>query len=279
MPLRLTDGPTTDRSLAAMLAEAADEGRPLVGAWSSMGSPVAAELLAGSGLDVVLVDGEHGPNDLRDVLAQLQATAAYPVATLVRVPSGDPVGLKRVLDLGATNVLVPMVDSAAEAEAAVRAVRYPPAGVRGVGSALARSSRWARVPGYLGGADDGITLVVQLETRAAIDDAAAIAGTDGVGAVLVGPADLAASLGHLGRQDHPEVVDAVLGAIAACRAAGTPVGVNAFDPAMADRYLDAGAAYVVVGADVTLIARGSEQLAARVASRTTTPQPKDGGTR
>ncbi|GAA1720567.1 4-hydroxy-2-oxoheptanedioate aldolase [Isoptericola hypogeus] len=261
MPLRLS----TDRSLAALLAAAADEeGRPLVGAWSSMGSPVAAEILAGSGLDVVLVDGEHGPNDLTSILAQLQATAAYPVATLVRVPSGDPVGLKRILDLGATNVLVPMVDSAAQAADAVRAVRYPPAGIRGVGSALARSSRWSRVPGYLDGADEGITLVVQLETRAAIDDAEAIAGTDGVGAVLVGPADLAASLGHLGQQDHPEVVAAVLGAIDACRRAGTPVGVNAFDPAMADRYLEAGAAYVVVGSDVTLVARGAESLADRL---------------
>ncbi|SKC80649.1 HpcH/HpaI aldolase family protein [Krasilnikoviella flava] len=276
MPLRLT----TDRSLSAVLADTAAEGRAAVGAWSSMGSPVAAEILAGSGLDVVLVDGEHGPNDLTTVLAQLQATAAYPVATLVRVPSGDPVGLKRVLDLGATNVLVPMVDSAAEADAAVRAVRYPPAGIRGVGSALARSSRWNGVPGYLAGADEGITLVVQLETRAAIDDAAAIAGTDGVDAVLIGPADLAASLGHLGQQDHPEVVDAVVTALAACREAGTPAGVNAFDPAMADRYLDAGASYVVVGADVTLIARGAGELAARVASRTpTTAQPKDGGHR
>jgi 4-hydroxy-2-oxoheptanedioate aldolase len=276
MPLRLT----TDRSLSAVLADAAAQGRAAVGAWSSMGSPVAAEILAGSGLDVVLVDGEHGPNDLTTLLAQLQATAAYPVATLVRVPSGDPVGLKRVLDLGATNVLVPMVDSAAEAAAAVRAVRYPPAGIRGVGSALARSSRWNGVPGYLTGADDGITLVVQLETRAAIDDAAAVAGTDGVGAVLIGPADLAASLGHLGQQDHPEVVDAVLGAIAACRSVGTPVGVNAFDPAMADRYLDAGASYVVVGADVTLIARGAAQLADRVISRTpSTTRQKDGGPR
>ncbi|MFC8598177.1 MULTISPECIES: HpcH/HpaI aldolase family protein [unclassified Isoptericola] len=268
MPLRLT----TDRSLAALLAEA--DGRPLVGAWSSLGSPLAAEILAGSGLDVVLVDGEHGPNDLTTVLAQLQATAAYPVATLVRVPWGDAVTLKRVLDLGATNVLVPMVDSARQAQEAVRAVRYPPAGVRGVGSALARSSRWNRVSGYLDEADDGITLVVQLETRAAIEDAEAIAGTDGVDAVLVGPADLAASLGHLGQQDHPEVVDAVLAALDAGRRTGTPVGVNAFDPAMADRYLDAGAAYVVVGADVTLIARGAEQLAARVAART-----KDGGPR
>lgn len=269
MPLRLNvDSRGTDRSLAGLLAE---RERPLVGAWSSMGSPVAAEILAGSGLDVVLVDGEHGPNDLTTVLAQLQATAAYPVATLVRVPSGDPVGLKRVLDLGATNVLVPMVDSVAQATDAVRAVRYPPAGVRGVGSALARSSRWNRVPGYLDGADDGITLVVQLETRAAIADAEAIAAVAGVGAVLVGPADLAASLGHLGKQDHPEVVDAVLGAIDACRRAGTPVGVNAFDPVMAEKYAGAGAAYVVVGADVTLLARGAEQLAVDAAGFTPHP--------
>lgn len=275
MPLHVTtEGATPDRSLAAVLAEAAADGRPVTGAWSSMGSPLAAEILAGSGLDVVLVDGEHGPNDLTTILGQLQATAAYPVATLVRVPAGDPVVLKRVLDLGATNVLVPMVDSAAEAEAVVRAVRYPTAGIRGVGSALARSSRWNRVPGYLADADRHVTLAVQLETRAAIADAERIAATDGVDAVLVGPADLAASLGHLGQQDHPEVVDAVLGAIDACKRAGTPVGVNAFDPAMADRYLDAGAAYVVVGADVTLLARGAERLAERVSTRT-----KDGETR
>ncbi|WP_166848053.1 HpcH/HpaI aldolase/citrate lyase family protein [Isoptericola sp. BMS4] len=270
MPLRVTP----DRSLAAVLAEAAADGRPVTGAWSSMGSPLAAEILAGSGLDVVLVDGEHGPNDLTTILGQLQATAAYPVATLVRVPSGDAVRLKQVLDLGAANVLVPMVDSAAEAEEVVRAVRYPTRGVRGVGSALARSSRWNRVPAYLSDADRHVTLVVQLETRAAIADAEPIAATDGVDAVLVGPADLAASLGHLGQQDHPEVVDAVLGAIDACKRAGTPVGVNAFDPAMADRYLDAGASYVVAGADVTLLARGAERLAERVSTRT-----KDGETR
>jgi len=263
MPIPLTPDP----SLSALLADAAAEGRPLVGAWSSMGSPIAAEILAGSGLDVVVVDGEHGPNDLTTILAQLQATAAYPVATLVRVPSADAVTLKRVLDLGATNVLVPMVDSVHQAEAAVRAVRYPPAGVRGVGSALARSARWNRVAGYVTSADESVTLVVQLETRAGIEDASGIAAVEGVDAVLVGPADLAASLGHLGQQDHPEVVDAVLATIDACRAAGTSVGVNAFDPAMADRYIDAGADYVIVGADVTLLAAGSVQLAERVAAR------------
>ncbi len=256
MPIQLRP----DRSLGEMLA-AAD--RPLVGAWSSLGSALAAEIIAGSGLDIVLVDGEHGPNDLTTVLGQLQATAAYPVATVVRVPSGDPVVLKQVLDLGATNVLVPMVDSVEQAEATVRAVRYPPAGMRGVGSALARSARWNRVPDYLRTADAGITLVVQLETRAAVEQAGAIAAVDGVGAVLVGPADLAASLGHLGEQGHPDVVRTVIETIEACRGVGTPVGVNAFDPATADRYLDAGASFVLVGSDVTLIARGAEALAER----------------
>ncbi|MDO8144600.1 aldolase/citrate lyase family protein [Isoptericola sp. 178] len=268
MPLRLS----TDTSLADLLDAAASEGRALVGAWSSLGSPLAAEILAGSGLDVVLVDGEHGPNDLTTVLGQLQATAAYPVATLVRVPSGDPVRIKQVLDLGATNLLVPMVDSPAEAAEAVRAVRYPPAGIRGVGSALARSSRWNGVNGYLDGADDGITLVVQLETRAGVEAAEAIAAVDGVGAVLVGPADLAASLGHLGQQDHPEVVAAVHAAIEAGHRAGTPVAVNAFDPAIADRYVEAGAAFVAVGADVTLVAQGARRLVARRADHRTSPE-------
>jgi 4-hydroxy-2-oxoheptanedioate aldolase len=256
MPIQLRP----DRSLAAMLAETP---RPLVGAWSSLGSALSAEILAGSGLDVVVVDGEHGPNDLMTILAQLQATAAYPVTTLVRVPFGDPVVLKQVLDLGATNVLVPMVDGVEQAQAVARAVRYPPAGVRGVGSALARSARWNRVPDYVRTADAGITLVVQLETRAAVGQAAAIAGVDGVDAVLIGPADLAASMGHPGEQEHPEVVAAVLETLEACRGAGTPVGVNAFNPDMADRYLDAGAAFVLVGADALLIARGAEALAER----------------
>ncbi|AEG44434.1 HpcH/HpaI aldolase/citrate lyase family protein [Isoptericola variabilis] len=258
MPIQLTP----DRSLAAMIAET---DRPLVGAWSSLGSSLAAEILAGSGLDVVVVDGEHGPNDLTTILGQLQATAAYPVATLVRVPYGDPVVLKQVLDLGATNVLVPMVDGVEQAEGVVRAVRYPPAGIRGVGSALARSARWNRVPDYVTTADAGVTLVVQLETRAAVADAREIAAVDGVDAVLVGPADLAASMGHPGEQEHPDVVDAVLATVAACRDVGTPVGVNAFTPAMADRYLDAGAAFVLVGADALLIARGAEALAERYA--------------
>jgi 4-hydroxy-2-oxoheptanedioate aldolase len=197
------------------------------------------------------------------VLAQLQAVAGYPVTPVVRVPSDDRVGLKQVLDLGAQNVLVPMIGSAAEARAVVEAVRYPPLGRRGVGSALSRSARWNRVDRYLEDASGHVALYLQVETLDAVEAAGDVAAVEGVDGVFVGPSDLAASMGLLGQQTHPDVVAAVLRAFDAVRAAGKPVGVNAFDPGVAQRYLDAGAAFVLVGADVALLARGSESLAAR----------------
>ncbi|WP_199422908.1 HpcH/HpaI aldolase family protein [Actinotalea solisilvae] len=252
MPLRLS--PTLRHALAAA------EGRPLAGMWVCSGSPVVAEICAGSGLDWLLIDMEHAPNGLASVLAQLQAVAAYPVTPVVRVPANDPVTIKQVLDLGAQTVLVPMVASADEARAAVEAVRYPPRGRRGVGSALSRSARWNRVEGYLSDADEHVALLVQVETAAGVEAAAEIAAADGVDGVFVGPSDLAASLGRLGEQRHPDVVAAVLRTFEAVRAAGKPVGVNAFDPAAAREYVAAGASFVLVGADVTLLAQGSEGL-------------------
>lgn len=237
--------------------------RPLIGGWVCSGSALVAEIMAGSGLHWVLIDMEHGPNGLESVLAQLQAVAATPATPVVRVPAGDAVTIKQVLDLGAQNILVPMVSSAAEAHAAVEAVRYPPRGRRGVGSALARSARWNRVDDYLRDADRHLSLFVQIETAGGVDAAAEIAAVDGVDGVFVGPSDLAASLGLIGQQTHPTVTDAVLRTFAAVTGTGKPVGVNAFDPAAAQSYLDAGAAFVLVGADVALLARGSEALAAR----------------
>lgn len=247
-------------TIAAALAAAQ---RPLVGIWCCSGSPLVAEICAGAGLDWLLIDGEHGPNDLTTILGHLQAAAAYPVQTVVRVPSNDPVIIKQVLDLGAQNLIVPMVDSAAQAAAAVAAARYPSGGIRGVGSALARSARWNRVEGYLADADGHVSLLVQIESAAGVEAATEIAGVDGVDGVFVGPSDLAASMGLLGQQSHPEVNAAVLRVFEAVRGQGKPVGVNAFDPAAADAYLAAGASFVVVGADVTLLARGAEALAAR----------------
>ncbi|MFF7291804.1 HpcH/HpaI aldolase/citrate lyase family protein [Microbacterium sp. NPDC008134] len=254
MPLRLA--PSFREALA-------ESDRPLVGMWVCSGSPLLAEVAAGSGLDWLLIDMEHSANTLESVLLQLQAVAAYPVAPVVRAPANDIVALKQILDLGAQNVIVPMVSSAAEARAAVAATRYPPAGVRGVGSALARSARWNRVDGYLRDSAQHTSLTVQIETAAGVEAAAEIAAVDGVDAVFVGPSDLSASMGLLGQQTHPEVVAAVERVFAAAKTAGTPVGVNAFDPTAAEAYLAAGADFVAVGADVALLARASEALAAR----------------
>lgn len=262
MPIRLELPPTFAERLR-------DEDRPLIGLWACAGSAVTAEIVAGSGCDWVLIDAEHSPNGLESLMAQLHAVSAYPVAPLVRPPYGDTVIIKQVLDLGAQNLLVPMVDSAEQAAEIVRAVRYPNGqtggGVRGVGSALARSARWNRVEGYLGRASETISLTVQIESAAALADVERIAATDGVDALFVGPADLAASMGRLGEQSHPEVVAGVLRAIEAGRAAGKPVGVNAFVQTDAERYLEAGAAFVAVGADVAILARQTEALVDRFA--------------
>lgn len=254
MPIRLTE------TFRDRLAGAS---RPLAGGWVCSASPLVAEIMAGSGLDWVLIDMEHSPNSLETVLAQLQAVAGTGATPVVRVPIGDVVTIKQVLDLGAQNILVPMVSSAAEAREVVAAVRYPPRGRRGVGSALARSARWNRVEDYLQNADAHVSVFVQIETAEGVEAAAEIAAVDGVDGVFVGPSDLAASMGLLGQQTHPEVIAAVLRAFAAVKGAGLPVGVNAFDPAAAQSYVEAGAAFLLVGADVALLARGSEALAAR----------------
>jgi 4-hydroxy-2-oxoheptanedioate aldolase len=256
VPIRLTLPPTFRDRIAT-------SGRPQIGMWVSSGSPLVAEICAGAGLDWLLIDGEHSPIGLETISALLQAVASYPVTPLVRAPSGDAVVLKQLLDLGAQNVLVPMVDTAEQGRAVVRAVRYPPRGIRGVGSALSRGARWNRVEGYMADAERHVSLFVQVESATAVENAAAIAAVDGIDGVFVGPSDLAASMGVLGQQTHPDVVAAVHRTFEAVRAAGKPVGVNAFDPSAAQAYLDAGASFVLVGADVAMLARGSEALADR----------------
>lgn len=270
MPIHLNLPPTLRDRLD-------DADRPLIGLWACAGSPVTAEIVAGSGCDWVLLDAEHSPNGLESVLAQLYAMSAYPVAPVVRPPCGDTVVIKQFLDLGAQNLLIPMVDSAEQAEQIVRAVRYPDGtlggGARGVGSALARSARWNRVDGYLGRASETISLTVQIESATAVAAVERIAAVDGVDAIFVGPSDLAASMGLLGQQNHPGVVEAVLRAIAAGVAAGKPVGVNAFVQADAERYIEAGASFVAVGADVAILARQTEALVDRFSARSEQASP------
>lgn len=256
MPIRLNLEPTFAERIA-------NSDRAQVGVWVCSGNTTVAEICAGSGVDWILIDSEHTPNDLQTVLLQLQAVYGYPAAPMVRPPHGDFNLIKQYLDLGVQNLLIPMVNSAAEAEALVRAVRYPPQGIRGVGSALARASRWNRVENYLGTAENTIALFVQIETVEAVAHLDEILAVEGISGIFVGPSDLAASMGLLGQQDHPDVVAAVESCIARAKKAGVPVGVNAFAPATADKYIAAGVDFILVGADVAMLARSTEAIADR----------------
>lgn len=239
----------------------ADADRAQIGMWVCSGSPLIAEICAGSGLDWLLIDSEHSPNDLTTLLPQLQAVTGYPISTLVRPSSSDPVVLKQYLDIGVQNLLIPMIEDAGQARDVARAVTYPPEGIRGVGSALARGSRWNRVEDYLVRARQTIALYVQVETVAAVENVEDIVATDGVDGIFLGPSDLAASMGLLGQQAHPDVINAVTRCITAAHRAGTKVGLNAFERTLARRYIEAGADFILVGADVDLVARGGERLA------------------
>src|SRR5271167_3277000 len=183
---------------------------PQFGIWVASGSGYVTEICAGSGIDWVLLDQEHAPNDLRTTLEQLQVLAGYPeVEVVVRPPAADPVLIKQLLDIGASNLIVPMIDTPEQAAAVVAATRYPPAGIRGVGGALARASRWNRISDYLVTADSGISLTVQVESVRGLAALGDIVEVDGVDAVFIGPADLAASMGRLGDPEHADVVTAI----------------------------------------------------------------------
>lgn len=232
------------------------------GLFSGLVDPAVAEVIAGAGFDWMLVDGEHAPHDLRSILAQLQAGAAYDTPVLVRAESGDTVLMKRLLDIGALTLLIPMVESAAQAERIVAATRYPPAGVRGVATSVNRAARWGRVDGYLTQADTEICVVCQIETVAGAAAIEAIAEVDGVDALFVGPSDLAASMGLLGQPRHPEVLTAVDDAITRIVATGTPAGVFATTPDLVARWSALGATFVAVGVDISLLATAATDLAA-----------------
>lgn len=247
--------------------QAIAEGRNQIGFWQALASPYTCEISAGAGFDWLLIDAEHGPNDVPLVLAQLQAASSYPVEPVVRIPIGDAVLVKQYLDIGARSLLIPMIETADQARDMVRATRYPPHGIRGVGSAIGRASRWNRTPQYLQSAADEICLLVQVESGAALGQISAVADVDGVDGVFIGPSDLAADLGHLGNALHPEVQEAIERGIAAVLAAGKPVGMLIADEGLARHYLELGATFVAVGTDVTILARGAEALAARFADR------------
>src|SRR5881394_2805015 len=237
-------------------------GRQQIGLWVSLASPYSAELVAGAGFDWLVIDTEHSPNEVDTTLAQLQVIAAYPVSPVVRPAWNDKVLIKRHLDIGAQTLLVPYVQDAGEAAAAVAAVRYPTRGVRGV-AGVTRASQFGRVKDYAKRAEEEICLLVQIETRAGLDNLEKIARTDGVDGVFIGPADLAAGLGHLGEQQHPEVQSAIQEGIRRIRACGKAAGILATDEASTRRYMEWGTTFTAVGLDAMVLARELEKLSAK----------------
>jgi 4-hydroxy-2-oxoheptanedioate aldolase len=242
------------------------EGRQQIGLWCSLPGTYAAEAVAGSGFDWLLFDTEHSPGDVLTVLGQLQAVAPYDVSPVVRPASNDTVLIKRFLDIGAQTLLIPYVQNAEEAGRAVAAMRYPPEGVRGV-SGLTRATRFGRVPGYAKRAAEELCLIVQVETGAALKALESIAAVAGVDAVFIGPADLAASLGHAGEPGHPEVVAAVEDAVRRLRAIGKPAGILTPDTAFAAHCIELGTTFTAVGIDVGILARTTEKLAQQFRTR------------
>jgi 4-hydroxy-2-oxoheptanedioate aldolase len=242
--------------------QALRQGKPQIGLWVGLADAYVTELLASVGFDCLVIDAEHAPNDPRSVLPQLQAMAPYPVHPIVRPVHGSPESIKQYLDIGAQTLVIPMVETAEQAGQMVAATRYPTRGVRGVGSALARASRWNQIDDYLRRSDDEICVFVQVESVNALTNLASIAAVDGVDGVFFGPADLAASMGMLGKPSDPAVQAAITRGIATVCSAGKAAGTLTSDRKLAREYLDQGALFVAVGVDTTILVKAAKELAA-----------------
>jgi len=237
------------------------EGRQQLGLWCTLSSPYAIELLAGSGFDWLMIDTEHSPSDVIGVLAQLQAVAPYEVSAVVRPAWNDPVLVKRYLDIGAQTLLLPYIQNAREAEAAVRSIEYPASGIRGV-SALTRATRFGRIKNYAAECREQLCLLAQVETLEAIDRVEEIASVKGVDGVFIGPGDLAASMGLVGQPGHPDVVGVIEKTIERIRSCGKPAGILTGDKAIARRCIELGTTFTAVGVDAGILAAESSRLSA-----------------
>jgi 2-dehydro-3-deoxyglucarate aldolase len=237
-------------------------GKRLIGCWGSLAAPITAEILGLAGFDWILLDGEHSPNDVTTFVPQLMALKGSPSAPVVRPPCNEPVIIKRLLDIGFHNFLLPYVETADQARNAVASTRYPPKGIRGV-SVAQRSNMYGTVQRYFSEINDNITVLLQIESRqgfGAVDEIAAVEGVDGL---FVGPSDLAAAFGQLGNANHPEVQAAIRHVFTRARAAGKAAGILAGVEDDARRYLDWGATFVAVGSDLGLFRAASQALCDR----------------
>lgn len=251
------------------------QGRPLIGIWSMMNSVDGTEALGWAGFDWLLIDGEHAPVSLHDAMAHCRALAGTPTVPIVRLMWNDRLLLKAHLDAGITTIMLPYVQSAEEARAAVAMMRYPPAGLRGIAS-MHRASRYAREKDYPTRAAESLFLIVQIETLQALERCEEIAAVDGVDAVFFGPGDLAASMGLTGQAAHPDVTAAIEDGLRRCRPSGKAVGVLAPDDEIAERHIRSGYDFVSVANDFALLLRNADAAAARFGALAAQPG-KNGG--
>lgn len=235
------------------------KGETLIGCWSALGSPVTAEILGLAGFDWLLLDGEHAPNDVLSFIPQLMALKDSPSMPVVRPPKNDPVIIKRLLDIGFYNLLIPFVETEEDALQAVASTRYPPEGIRGV-SVAHRNNGYGTVPDYFKTIGDNISVIVQIESVPGVDNVEAIAAVDGVDCLFVGPGDLSAALGYLGQPNHPEVQKVIQDIFAAAKRHGKASGILAPVEEDARRYLEWGATFVAVGSDLGVFRSGTQAL-------------------
>lgn len=236
------------------------ESNPLFGVWNGLADTYVAEILAGSGFDWILIDAEHAPFDLRTILAQLQTLNQFDVPVLVRPHNGDEHYIKQLLEIGVQNLLVPMVETAEQAELLYKAMQYAPVGIRGVGTALSRAAQWNRTNNYFKDAGEQMCLIVQVENTKGVENLDEILKVAGVDGVFIGPADLAASMGFIGQADRVEVKTVVEESLKKIRAAGKMAGVMAIAKPLADHYVACGANMVAVAVDTLLLANAAKQV-------------------
>jgi 4-hydroxy-2-oxoheptanedioate aldolase len=254
--------PTSSSILQNTFKTALLEGRQQIGLWSCLASNIVCEAIAGSGFDWILLDCEHAPNEIAGLISHLQAMAKGTAEPIVRVAWNDFVLIKRILDLGVRTLLVPYVQSADEARRAVAATRYPPEGIRGVATGT-RAARYGRDTDYLRTSNTEMCVLVQIETRDALNQIEAITAVEGVDGIFIGPSDLSASLGYRGNARHPEVQSAIADACARICAAGKAAGFLTSDTADAAQKLKMGFTFVAVGTDLRVLVRGCDDLAAQ----------------
>jgi 4-hydroxy-2-oxoheptanedioate aldolase len=237
------------------------EGKTTFGLWNGIANPYVAEICAGAGFDWVVIDAEHAPFDLPSILTNTQAMAAHQSDVIVRPPSDDHVLIKRLLDMGIQTFIIPMVDTEEQAHNLVKAITYPPKGIRGVAPSLSRAAQWGRVPDYVEKVEEEICLIIQIESVTGMENLEAICQIDGIDGIFIGPADLAASMGKLGQSMSEEVRAVVRKGLQVIKASGKVGGTLALRDDLVKEYREAGATFIGVGVDLMLLTQATEALA------------------